>query len=131
MREWCKKTAKANWFNRVTLGVIIVFSIILIPDVVAMLSATTDKPYVPIIPQPVHDIALLLTCGWFAFEMITRFVADGLAFFRSRRNVFDIIMCVLTAVPYCDWCAMLRLMRNIFNDSIEAPHRDERSGTMR
>lgn len=131
MREWCKKTAKANWFNKVTWFVIIVFSIILIPDVYAMFSATTDKPYVRVIPEPIYMTALVLTCCWFVFEMFVRLAAEGLKFFRSRRNLFDLIMCVLTMVPYCDFCAMLRLMRNIFSDSIEAPHRDERSGTMR
>ena len=131
MRNWCQKTVKAGWFDKVMLGVVIGFSILVLPDAIAMFNATTDNPYVRIIPEPIYNAGLALTCCWFAFEMLVRFVAEGFAFFRSRRNLFDIAMCALTFVPYCDWCAMLRLMRNVFSDSIEAPHRDERSGTMR
>ena len=131
MRDLCQKIVKSGWFDKVTLVVIIVFSIIILPDAIAMFNATTENPYVRIIPEPIYTVAHVITCVWFAFEMLVRIVAEGGAFFRSRRNFFDFIMCVLTFVPYCDWCAMLRLMRNIFSDSTEAPRRDERSGTMR
>ena len=132
MRDFFKKTVKSAWFDKVTWGVIIAFSLVLLPEIIAMLSSTETSPYVQVLPQPVHTVARLLTCLWFAFEMAVRFGAEGMDFFKSRRNLFDLIMCALTAfISFCDWCAMLRLMRGIFTDSIEAPHRDERSGTMR
>lgn len=131
MRDLCQKITKLKWFDKVTLVVIIVFSIIVLPDAIAMFNATTDKPYVRIIPMPIYTAAHVLTCAWFTFEMLVRIVAEGGAFFRSRRNLFELIMSALTYLSFFDWCAMLRLMRNIFSDSTEAPHRDERSGTMR
>ena len=131
MKNLCQKITKLKWFDKVTLVVIIVFSIMVLPDAIAMFNATTDKPYVRIIPMPIYTTAHVLTCAWFTFEMLVRIVAEGGAFFRSRRNLFELIMSALTYLSFFDWCAMLRLMRGIFTDNIEAPHRDERSGTMR
>ena len=63
MKNLCQKITKLKWFDKVTLVVIIVFSIMVLPDAIAMFNATTDKPYVRIIPMPIYTTAHVLTCA--------------------------------------------------------------------
>ena len=134
MRKLCKKAAESRWFNIVTWCVIFLFTAVMLPEILAILGAvkaTTESAGPVFWPPWLYYSVYYATCAWFVFEMAVRILAEGLQFFRFRRNLFDLLTSGLTLVPYCDWFAILRLMRNLFSDSTEAPKREEKSGTLR
>ena len=134
MRKLCKKAAESRWFNIVTWCVIFLFTAVMLPEILAILGAikaTTESVGPAFWPPWLYYSVYYATCAWFVFEMVVRILAEGLQFFRSRRNLFDLLTSALTLVPYCDWFAILRLMRNLFSDSTETPKREEKRGTLR
>lgn len=106
MIEKVERLRDARWFSNVTTAVIIIYASILGFKTLGDISTTYSAAWI------IVDYAVNL---YFVFEIVIKMVAEKrfLDFFKSKWNLFDFIIVVITLIPLesTGYAAVARLMR--------------------